>query len=442
MFEQTDRWLDGLPSSDFPSPELLGAEIVGLQQLATRCEAAAARRLAAFERSGGWTESATSLASWLQAQLTCYRGQARRLIGIARFLDLVPHLAACYDGGEVSSAHMSAVVDVLSGLPAATITDVDDWLVEAALNADPYRLRTELAELRSRLDPPKEGKADEKRHEQRRLSSSLGFNSMTTLWGRLTPEVAEKHAAAISAASRPDVDGENRTPAQRRADAYEHLLDLVLGTKVLPVDGGERPHLNLHVDLDALTGPEDGDCSTEPQNAAAVAATVDGGPGVPRFDWTGPTSRHTARRIACDAIVTRFSSSNGEILDVGRATRVVPTGLRKLIRARDNGCRWPGCSLQHRWTEIHHVQPWAEGGPTDRDHCLLLCQAHHRSAHNGLWTVTLLGPGRIAVRPRTPAGPYWEIRLQPPLNEPDPPGGGLPEGGAARPSTRSRSSRC
>jgi hypothetical protein len=31
----------------------------------------------------------------------------------------------------------------------------------------------------------------------------------------------------------------------------------------------------------------------------------------------------------------------------------------------------------------HHVQPWAEGGPTKLDNLVLVCPGHHRMIHEG-----------------------------------------------------------
>ena len=50
-----------------------------------------------------------------------------------------------------------------------------------------------------------------------------GLFGMTNIHGRVTAEVGEKLTAALSAASRPDAEGEVRLPNQRRADALEQV---------------------------------------------------------------------------------------------------------------------------------------------------------------------------------------------------------------------------
>jgi hypothetical protein len=46
-------------------------------------------------------------------------------------------------------------------------------------------------------------------------------------------------------------------------------------------------------------------------------------------------------------------------LDIGRATRVVPSGLRRALVRRDGHCAFPGCTLPAAWCDAHHVSPWA-----------------------------------------------------------------------------------
>ena len=42
----------------------------------------------------------------------------------------------------------------------------------------------------------------------------------------------------------------------------------------------------------------------------------------------------------------------------------------------------PGCA-NHRFLDVHHVDPRSEGGSHEPDRLLVLCGSHHRSAHAG-----------------------------------------------------------
>jgi hypothetical protein len=93
-------------------------------------------------------------------------------------------------------------------------------------------------------------------------------------------------------------------------------------------------------------------------------------------------SPETARRIACDAGVSRvITKGESEVLDLGRSTRVVPPALRRALALRDKGCTHPGCERPHHWCDAHHVVHWADGGETSLENLVLLCRRHHRVAH-------------------------------------------------------------
>ncbi len=67
---------------------------------------------------------------------------------------------------------------------------------------------------------------------------------------------------------------------------------------------------------------------------------------------------------------------------MGRKTRSVPPALRRALRARDGGCRFPGCG-NHRFTDAHHIEHWADGGETSLTNLIQLCRRHHRLLHEG-----------------------------------------------------------
>jgi hypothetical protein len=144
------------------------------------------------------------------------------------------------------------------------------------------------------------------------------------------------------------------------------------------------------------------------------------GPWISRAKRAGVGSRETAersagatsRRLCCDASVVRLTKApDGSILDVGRRTRTIPPALRRALEARDRGCRYPGCGS--RFTDAHHVIPWAAGGDTSLGNCVLLCKYHHRLVHEGGWTVDWWGEGRpVFYDPR--GGVHCEVRWEAP----------------------------
>ncbi|TFV70780.1 HNH endonuclease [Blastococcus sp. CT_GayMR19] len=76
---------------------------------------------------------------------------------------------------------------------------------------------------------------------------------------------------------------------------------------------------------------------------------------------------------------------------------------RRWGRARDHGCRHPGCRNRSGWADLDHVVPHAEGGPTDCDNLCCLCRRHHRlKTHAPDWSFDLDADGALLVT--TPSG--------------------------------------
>lgn len=175
----------------------------------------------------------------------------------------------------------------------------------------------------------------------------------------------ESLLTALDALMPPPAEADGRTTSQRRADALGDLAHSFLDGAESPVVGGERPHLVVHVDLPAIQGESGGLSETE---------------GGVVFD------PYTLDQVRCDASVSRIVfGPNSEVLDVGRKTRVIPSGLRRAVVARDRHC--VGCGRSGKWCDVHHLVPWSEGGETVIDNLCLLCRYHHTRLHLGLLSV-------------------------------------------------------
>lgn len=96
-----------------------------------------------------------------------------------------------------------------------------------------------------------------------------------------------------------------------------------------------------------------------------------------------PVPLHMARMLACDCSrVDVEIGQSGEILDVGRARRSVPSAIGRALWLRDGGCRAPGCGRRHH-VHAHHIEEWADGGKTALSNLVLLCPGHHLQVHEG-----------------------------------------------------------
>ena len=62
--------------------------------------------------------------------------------------------------------------------------------------------------------------------------------------------------------------------------------------------------------------------------------------------------------------------------------RAIPPAIARALRARDGGCRFPGCD-RARFCDGHHIKHWADGGETKLHNLITLCSFHHRLVHEG-----------------------------------------------------------
>ncbi|MEU3472907.1 DUF222 domain-containing protein, partial [Rhodococcus sp. NPDC006774] len=93
--------------------------------------------------------------------------------------------------------------------------------------------------------------------DRNELFASTTLNGRLVLKGDFDAITGEKLLTALSPLTEPHpaVDGsqDDRSPARRRADAFGHILDQYLASNDRPIEGGERPHVNLHIRLQDLT---------------------------------------------------------------------------------------------------------------------------------------------------------------------------------------------
>ena len=165
----------------------------------------------------------------------------------------------------------------------------------------------------------------------------------------------------------------------RRADALALIAESFVAHEAIEAPGTDRHQIVVHVAAETLRDRTAGCCEFE--HGPSMAA-------------------ETARRLACDACVVRLiENDDGEPLNVGRKTRTISAPLRRVLNARDKGCRFPGC-CNTRYIDAHHVKHWANGGETKPSNLVSLCRFHHRAVHEGGVRIEILDDGALRfVRP-------------------------------------------
>ncbi len=166
----------------------------------------------------------------------------------------------------------------------------------------------------------------------------------------------------------PPAPADRRSAATRRAHAVGTIVTVFLGTGTAPTIHGEKPHLLVTV--------------AESDLRDRVGSAQLG------YGDTIPIA--TARMLACDAaVIPAVLRGPSEVIDVGRAMRTFTAACRKAILLRDVGCVFPGCTMPGAWCDNHHIEPWANGGPSNLDNAALLCRRHHTLVHRDLWRIRL-----------------------------------------------------
>ena len=156
----------------------------------------------------------------------------------------------------------------------------------------------------------------------------------------------------------PDEDVSAETRRVRMADALVRVAESYLEPDGRSRSLAEKYQLHVHMDL-----RRDADGPVLDPDAPALA-------------------EETIRRLGCEAGLVPVLHDGEEILSVGRKTRAVPPSIRRALRLRDRGCRFPGCT-HTRHVDAHHVRHWADGGETKLSNLVELCGRHHRLLHEG-----------------------------------------------------------
>ncbi len=402
--------------------------------------------LAEFDRKEGWAQhGVASCAHWLNWQCGISSGAAREKVRTARALESLPKIRKAFSAGRLSYSKVRAVTRVATA-------ETEDSLLNIALHGTAAHVERTVRGFR-RVQRELERNEARELHERRYLDCRREADGSVKLEACLPAELGEmllkaldaaqaelderdqqderdgrgkrderderdergecsgdaEHAgtsaeacAANSNAETADVSAETygmqsaqsqrsgkaasgvsaETPrisvSQRRADALGHILEGFLAGKCSGSANGAH-EVVVHIAHDAL-------CDVPESSGAS-------------FEHGGCVAVETARRLSCDgALVGVVKGAKGEPLAVGRRTRAVPPAIRRALRVRDGGCRFPGCD-RSRYVHAHHIRHWADGGETALGNLVTLCSFHHRQVHEGGYGVRVRGGEIEFLRP-------------------------------------------
>ncbi|MDQ6692090.1 MAG: HNH endonuclease [Candidatus Dormibacteraeota bacterium] len=374
--------LGGETIAELPD-SVLGGDIVELSLLMDRLEGERARRVALFrERRGFLEDGAFSIVAWLRWKCRMRTSRAQALEEMATRLVELPATASALVGGEISIDHARVITACSAAVGTDAMATGEPILLEAARELDPCMLSIAAAHFRHAVDPEGALLDANKAYESRKVwLSKLG--NMYRLDGQLDAEGGAYLQTALNALMGVPQAGDNRSAAQRRADALVELARRKLNSGELSQFGGQKPHLSLLVRAETLRG--------EPGAEAAD------------FEWGGAVPGETALRLACDCALTEVAiDHDGNPLDVGRTRRSVQPSQKRALVVRDRHCRFTGCDAPVEWTDAHHLRHWIHGGPTLLWNLVLLCGRHHRLVHEGGWKLEPDARGELVAVPPWP----------------------------------------
>jgi hypothetical protein len=340
---------------------LIADDLFEIEAVISRLESERCRRLQILNKRRLWTEVGyTSGSAFLIDRCRMAASRATRLVAQTNSLREMPQTWEAWRSDHLSTDQMRHLITAHDTNPDVFL-EHEQTLVEAVEPLGIFDTYRAVTYWRQAVNEPAFEQDAISLHAQRRVHLSETFEGMGRIDGWLDPEGLEFIKVALAAATPPPAVGDDRTPAQRRADALVDLARHALDHGELPDSGGEKPHLMVLVGIDQLTGQGPGDCET-------VDGTI--------------LARSAVQRLACDASISRIIlGPNSEPLDVGRKTRVIPPALRRTVIARDRHCRHPGCYRTARWCDVDHIIHWLHGGETKLDNLQLLCRHHHTQKH-------------------------------------------------------------
>lgn len=357
--------------------------------------------------------------------------------------------------GRIDPPRARVMADSLAETSWQVAMAVEDQVLPSAPGRTAGQLRRDIARALIAVDPAEAEARAARRQAQRRVTRPRALAdemAAMTIQGPAADVLAldqALHARAKAAKQ----EGDSRTMDQLRFDALaavgsEALVTGHLGPKrlnlPLATSGGLCPEVHVTIPMSQLVpervadgegsdeagvlrqmvtappeptpscscgsssrspaGPE-GRNSLEAPWYRASESVIDAGPSlcddaVPYLSGYGPISPGTARALAAGGIWRRLVTDpiSDQLLDLGHTRYRPSTALADHVRARDESCVRPGCSVPARECQLDHTQPWdhtdpGEGGPTSPGNLGPLCHRDHQSKTHGGFRLTQTGPG-------------------------------------------------
>ncbi|MCZ4067379.1 DUF222 domain-containing protein [Microbacterium sp. H37-C3] len=302
-------------------------------------------------------------------------------------IDDYPAVFEAWVQRRIERGHVDVVVRVGAGVPA----EVRDSFAEAAISVCerdvPSRVRGALDALAARLHPQTFTDRHKTAAAERCVRVFHGTDGMSNLVANLPTVIAAgmldrltQMGQSVKDARAESDSGDTRTMDQLRADILGDLVlggapvvDPTYGTDRAGGLGAIRARVQVAVTAETLMGKD------ESPAEAVGAGLVD-----------ADTVRQLAGQVSeWDRLFIDPVTRTPVEIDTYRPT----ASMKKLLMARDQHCRFPGCRRAAIRCELDHTIDHALGGHTHIFNLAHLCQRHHSMKQFTKWEVRQVGGG-------------------------------------------------
>ena len=345
----------------------------------------------------------------------------RRIDEACDLVDNYPVTLAAWEAGVITRGHVRVIQETGCMVPADDREEFEKHAIQYCEGDTPNRVRDRLRMLAERLHP----RTFTERHQDaaagrcvRVLPGADGMSDLVAtvptviaegIVDRLTRQAKEVIRARTDADSGAGESGDTggssfvddaRSIDQVRADVFADLL--LAGAPSLDPTG---------------TGDGDGTLGAIRAKVQVVvsALTLSGADEDPA-DLVGrsPIDADTARLLAGENPVWDRLLTHPVTGTVLECDAYEPTAaMKRLLRARDRHCRFPGCRQPAIRCERDHTIAHSDGGLTHVCNLAHLCKRHHDVKHHTRWHVQQLPGGRLIWT--SPTGRVYREDAPPPL---------------------------
>lgn len=351
-------------------------------------------------------------AATLQSDRTVQARMGDAATLVARF----PATLAALRAGLISRAHAAVIVDAGAAIPTDEARDAYETAVLAVAERETVgRLRPVARRLADRAHPVPLDERHRTARRDRRVwvvdrddgMAELALTGPAHLIHGAFDRLTQLARAVTDARRRPlTVDPANATTDRSAADTArrtaggEPLDALFTAEEAVSRDTRRLDEVRTDVALDLLlSGHATSEASSAslPESASIRARiqvtipllTLIGADDRPAdLAGHGPVDAETARRLAAaapgwDRLFT--DPASGAVIAVDRYR---PSNeQRRLLRARDEHCRFPGCRQPTTRCDVDHTIAREHDGPTTVTNLAHLCRRHHTLKHHSAWRV-------------------------------------------------------